>query len=131
MQDGNTIFYRINALAHGAVPRRAECLGANRSLCSQAPASFNVRYRTVSFALFWYNSSCKGKLINMEEKIIVTEEKSQTGSNAVWAIALIVIVAIIAGVLYYSGILRTSPKKQQVDINVTAPAAPAAPAPAR
>jgi len=53
------------------------------------------------------------------------------GSNAVWAIALVIIVAIIAGAVYYSGILRTSPNKK-VDINVTVPAAsPATPAPAR
>lgn len=51
-------------------------------------------------------------------------EENTTGSNAIWAIALIIIVAIIAGLLYYSGILKTSPKKQ-VDINVTVPAAPA------
>lgn len=44
-----------------------------------------------------------------------------TGSNAVWAIALIIIVAIIAGVVYYSGVLKTSPKKDGVDINVTVP----------
>ena len=49
---------------------------------------------------------------------------SGTGSNAVWAIALIIVVAIIAGVVYYSGILRTNPNKK-VDINVTVPAAPA------
>lgn len=51
------------------------------------------------------------------------EGENSTGSNAVWAIALVVIVAIIAGLVYYSGILKTSPKKQ-VDINVTVPAAP-------
>jgi len=51
------------------------------------------------------------------------------GSNAVWAIALIIIVGIIAGVVYYSGVLRTNPNKK-VDINVTVPAAPATPAPA-
>lgn len=51
-------------------------------------------------------------------------EENGTGSNAVWAIALIVVVAIIAGVVYYSGVLKSSPKKQ-VDINVTVPAAPA------
>jgi len=56
-------------------------------------------------------------------------EEDSTGSNAVWAIALVVIVAIIAGLVYYSGILKTSPKKQ-VDINITVPAAPP-PAPAR
>lgn len=45
-----------------------------------------------------------------------------TGSNAIWAIALIIIVAIIAGVVYYSGILKTGPKKTEVDINISAPA---------
>lgn len=56
-------------------------------------------------------------------------DESETGSNAVWAIALIIVVAIIAAVVYYSGVLKTGPaKKTQVDINVTAPAAPAAPA---
>ena len=52
-------------------------------------------------------------------------EENNTGSNAVWAIALIIIVAIIAGLVYYSGILKTGPKKSAIDINVTAPAAPA------
>jgi hypothetical protein len=52
-----------------------------------------------------------------------------TGSNAVWAIALVVVVAIIAALVYYSGILKTvtNPK---VDVKITTPAAPAAPAPA-
>lgn len=54
-----------------------------------------------------------------------------TGSNAVWAIALIIVVAIIAAVVYYSGILRTSPNKKVDNITVTAPAAPAAPAPSK
>jgi hypothetical protein len=62
---------------------------------------------------------------------MVEDNGNGTGSNAVWAIALVVIVAIIAGLVYYSGILKTTPKKG-VDINVTVPAAPAAPAaPAR
>ena len=52
-------------------------------------------------------------------------EENGTGSNAVWAIALIIVVAIIAGVVYYSGVLKTGPKKTEVDINVTAPSAPA------
>jgi len=53
-------------------------------------------------------------------------EESSTGSNAVWAIAFVVVVAIIAGLVYYSGILKTSPKKE-VDIKVTTPAATPAP----
>ncbi len=58
-------------------------------------------------------------------------EENRTGSNAVWAIAMVVVVAIIAGLVYYSGILRRIPKNNKVDINVTVPAAPPAqPAPA-
>lgn len=53
-------------------------------------------------------------------------EENSTGSNAVWAIAFVIIIAIIGAVVYYSGILKTKPAgKTEVDINVTAPAAPA------
>lgn len=52
-------------------------------------------------------------------------EENGTGSNAVWAVALIIIVAIIGGIVYYSGVLKTGTKKTEVDINVTAPSAPA------
>lgn len=40
------------------------------------------------------------------------------GSNAVWAIALVIIVGLIIGAIFYSGVLTN---KKQVDINVTAP----------
>ena len=50
-------------------------------------------------------------------------EENTTASNAVWAIAMVIIVAIIAGTIYYSGILRTSGKKE-IDINVTVPSGP-------
>jgi hypothetical protein len=43
-----------------------------------------------------------------------------TGSNAVWAVAMIIIVALIAGVVYYSGVLSGG-KKTGTDINVTVP----------
>lgn len=48
-------------------------------------------------------------------------EDNSTGSNFIWAVALIIIVAIIAGALYYSGFLGGT-KKEQIDINVSAPA---------
>ncbi len=48
-------------------------------------------------------------------------EDNSTGSNFIWAIALIIIVAIIAGVMYKSGFLGGT-KKESVDINITAPA---------
>jgi len=52
-------------------------------------------------------------------------DENETGSNAVWAIALVLIVAIIAGLVYYSGMLKTGLKKTEVDINITAPNVPA------
>lgn len=47
-------------------------------------------------------------------------EENGTGNNLIWAIAMIIIVAIIAGALYYSGFLGGT-KREQIDINVTAP----------
>jgi hypothetical protein len=45
---------------------------------------------------------------------------SGAASNFIWAFALIVIVAIIVGAMYYGGFLSGKQKKE-VDINVTAP----------
>jgi hypothetical protein len=53
-------------------------------------------------------------------------DDDSTGSNMIWAVAMIIIVAIIAGALYYSGALsgrRTT--DQKIDVEVKAPAAPA------
>ena len=50
-------------------------------------------------------------------------EEESTGSNLIWAVTLIIIVALIAGALYYSGFLGGT-KKQQIDVEVSAPAAP-------
>ena len=49
-------------------------------------------------------------------------EEEGTASNAIWAVALIIIVAMIVGVVYYSGILRGGTDKKEIDINVSAPA---------
>ena len=48
-------------------------------------------------------------------------EENNTGNNLIWAITTIIIIAIIAGALYYSGFLGGT-KKEKIDINVTAPA---------
>lgn len=48
-------------------------------------------------------------------------EENGTGSNLIWAITTIIIVAIIAGALYYSGFLGGT-KKEKIDINVDVPA---------
>ncbi len=84
-----------------------------------------LMYATAQKPLCFFATNLSGR-----GKITIMADENGTGSNAVWAIALIIVVAIIAGVVYYSGILKTGPKKSQVDINVTAPAAPAPAAPA-
>ncbi len=52
-------------------------------------------------------------------------EENGTASNAIWAVAMIIIVAIIAGVVYYSGVLnrKPTPAKTDVEIKVEVPAA--------
>ena len=49
-------------------------------------------------------------------------EENSTSSNLIWAITLIIVVAIIAGAVYYSGIL-TEKRKQEVDVDINVPAA--------
>ena len=45
-----------------------------------------------------------------------------TASNAIWAITLLIIVGLIVGAVYYSGILRRGPATQKIDVEVSAPA---------
>lgn len=51
-------------------------------------------------------------------------EENNTGNNLIWAITTLIVVAIIAGALYYSGFLGGATKgvKENTTINVTAPA---------
>lgn len=50
-------------------------------------------------------------------------EANGTGNNLIWALTTIIIVAIIAGALYYSGFLGGATKRQQnVDVDVKVPA---------
>ena len=48
-------------------------------------------------------------------------EGESTASNFIWAFAFIIIVAILAAVIYFSGVL-SSHKKQDINIKVDAPA---------
>jgi hypothetical protein len=45
-----------------------------------------------------------------------------TASNAIWAVAMIIIVALIAGVLYFT-VLKGgfSPAQKKVDVDITVP----------
>lgn len=51
----------------------------------------------------------------------MTDEDGGTGSNAIWAVAMIIIVAIVAGVIYVlatRGVPGGGDKKVDVDISV-------------
>lgn len=51
-------------------------------------------------------------------------EENNTGNNLIWAITTLIIVAIIAGALYYSGFLSgdAKPKGTNLNIKIDAPA---------
>jgi len=51
----------------------------------------------------------------------MAEDDGGTGSNAIWAVAMIIIVAIVAGVIYViatKGVPGSGDKKVDVDITV-------------
>jgi len=47
-------------------------------------------------------------------------EENSTGNNLIWAITTIIIVALIAGALYYSGFLGVT-KRQKLDVEISTP----------
>jgi hypothetical protein len=52
----------------------------------------------------------------------MSEEESgaEVASNFFWAVALIVIVMIVVGAIYYSGMFSRK-QKTEIDVNVTVP----------
>jgi hypothetical protein len=56
--------------------------------------------------------------------VVPAESGESTGSNAIWAITFIIVVGLIVGALYYSGILKriANPAPQKVNVEVSAPA---------
>lgn len=65
-------------------------------------------------------------LVEKEFVAPVVEREESTASNLIWAVALMVIVGMIVGALYYSGFLRriTNPGPQKINVEVSQPAAP-------
>jgi heme/copper-type cytochrome/quinol oxidase subunit 2 len=49
-------------------------------------------------------------------------EENSTGTNLIWAITMIIIVAIIAGALYYTVIRTGNDKTKDINIKVDVPA---------
>lgn len=66
------------------------------------------------------NRSIRSTYFMHLEKIKMSEE-NETGSNLIWALTTIIVVAMIVGALYYSGFL-SGKKKQEIDVQITAPA---------
>jgi hypothetical protein len=52
----------------------------------------------------------------------MADEENSTGNNLIWAVTLIIIVALIAGALYYGGFLGGGTRDQKIDVDVSAPA---------
>ncbi|HUF04268.1 MAG TPA: hypothetical protein VMM38_08845 [Aridibacter sp.] len=49
-------------------------------------------------------------------------ERNSVGMNMIWAITILLIVAMIAGVVYYSGFLSNVGGDKEIDVNVSVPA---------
>lgn len=70
--------------------------------------------------------------IVVEKEVVVEKPRESAASNFFWAFAMVAVVAIIVGALYYSGALRrlTSPQQpQKVNVEVSNPPPAQAPAP--
>ena len=48
-------------------------------------------------------------------------EENRTGNNLIWAVTLIIIVAMLAGAVFYSGILGSKPT-EEIDVDIKVPA---------
>lgn len=59
--------------------------------------------------------------LDQGEYFMADGDGNGTASNAIWAVAMIIIVALIAGAVYYSGIL-TGGSTKKVDVDVSVPA---------
>jgi hypothetical protein len=58
----------------------------------------------------------------VEREVVPVESGDSTASNAIWAVALIIIVALIVFGVWKSGILRhANNPTQKIDVEVSAP----------
>ena len=50
-------------------------------------------------------------------------EENNTGNNLIWAITTLLVVAIIAGALYFT-VLKTNDSSKDIDVEIKTPAVP-------
>ena len=78
------------------------------------------------FVMWHFNCSPVAVVViqlKIEREAFNMSEENSTGNNLIWAVTLIIIVALIAGALYYSGFLGAAKKQtQKIDVEVSAPA---------
>ena len=63
-------------------------------------------------------------VVERDVEVVRDSGDNGTANSAIWAIAMIIIVALIAGAVYYSGILKTRPAgqpAQKVNVEVKTP----------
>lgn len=53
------------------------------------------------------------------------EEREGVGVNLIWAITMLIVVALIAGAIYYSGIIGGATQDKNIDVDISVPSAPA------
>ncbi len=51
----------------------------------------------------------------------MADEGNGAGSNLIWALTTIIVVAMIVGAVYYSGLLGGGTKKHDVDVDISVP----------
>jgi hypothetical protein len=63
------------------------------------------------------------KVVVEKEVLVPTERGESTASNAIWAVAMIIIVALIAFGVWKSGVLRKAANPtQKINVDVSVPA---------
>jgi len=49
------------------------------------------------------------------------DEGNSTGSNLIWAITTIIVVAILAGVVYFVVLKADKPTEKKIDVEISVP----------